>query len=62
MRRFPIFLLVFTCLALPAVAQSDFTSDAIMMAMVNMNQQPPAPDADVGDYSNIHKVAKRYVP
>jgi hypothetical protein len=25
--------------------------------MINMNQPPPAPDADVGDYGNIHKVA-----
>lgn len=57
MKRFAIGLLAFLCLALPAMAQVDFTSQAIMMTFANMNQQPPAPDADVGDYGNIHTLA-----
>ncbi len=56
MKRFAITALALMGLAGPAMAQC-FTATAIMLTMINMNQPPPAPDADVGDYSKIHKVA-----
>ena len=56
MKRFAITALCLIGLAGPAMAQC-FTATAIMLTMINMNQPPPAPDADVGDYSKIHKVA-----
>lgn len=57
MKRFAIAALAVTCLAGPAMAQACFTATAIMLTVMNMNQPPPAPDADTGDYSKIHKVA-----
>lgn len=57
MKRFVMAAVAALCLASPALAQADFTASAIMVTMVNMNQPPPAPDAEIGDYSSFHKVA-----
>jgi hypothetical protein len=57
MKRFVMAAVAVFCFASPAVAQSNFTADAIMITFATMNQPPPTPDADTGDYSNFHKVA-----